>query len=205
MTGLTAKRNKFVVKQPDYLIRKVAGRDVKLDADAFYMPRILNSTLIISKAGQVYARERKSRKTVALARLIIKARKGQVVDHKNRDPLDNRRENLRAVSYRQNMLNRVLRNSSGFMGVSIINHKRKQGPVYCATYSLKNGRRCFYCPFTRNGLIIAAMARDKFIIENQDEAYSPLNFPIFRKEPFKTLLLKSDLYEMRDSAPDYAE
>jgi hypothetical protein len=41
------------------------------------------------------------------------------------------------------------------------------------------------------------MARDKFVIENRDEEYAPLNFTIFKKEPFKTFLLKSDLYEMR--------
>ena len=61
-----------------------------------------------------------------------------------------------------------------------------------------NKRRCFYSPFTHNGLVLAAMARDKFIIENGDEEYAPLNFTIFRKEPFKTFLLKSDLYEMRN-------
>jgi len=42
------------------------------------------------------------------------------------------------------------------------------------------------------------MARDKFVIENKDEEYAPLNFPIFKKEPFKTFLLESDLYEMRE-------
>jgi hypothetical protein len=49
-----------------------------------------------------------------------------------------------------------------------------------------------------NGLVLAAMARDKFIIENGDGEYAPLNFTIFRKEPFKTFLLKSDLYKMRN-------
>jgi hypothetical protein len=44
----------------------------------------------------------------------------------------------------------------------------------------------------------AAMARDKFIIENGDGEYTPLNFTIFRKEPFKAFLLKSDLYERRE-------
>jgi hypothetical protein len=186
-------------KQQDYVIRKVGGRDVKLDADIFYNRKIQNSTLIISKAGGVFARNKKTRKTTALARIIKKARKGQIVDHINRDPLDNQRSNLRIVNHRQNMLNRILKSSSGFIGVSIRTKKIKGKSVYCATYHTENKRRCFYCPFTPNGLVLAAMARDKFIIENGDGEYAPLNFTIFRKEPFKTFLLKSDLYEMRNT------
>ncbi len=180
-----------------YLIRKVAGRDVKLDAEDFYNPEILNSTLILSKAGQVFVRNKKTRKTIALARVVLKAKKGKIVDHINRDPLDNRRSNLRIVNHRQNMLNRILKNSTGFIGVSIRRGKIKNKPIYCAICTTENRRLCFYSPFTLNGLIVAAMARDKFIIENGDEEYSPLNFTIFRKEPFKTFLLESDLCEMR--------
>jgi hypothetical protein len=188
----------MVKKKQDYLIRKVAGREVKLDADVFYHPQILNSTLILSKAGQVFVRNRKTRKTTALARLVIKAKKGQIVDHRNREPLDNRKCNLRIVTNRQNMLNRILKNSTGFIGVSIIKNKtKKDKQIYCATYWSEDRRLCFYSPFTPNGLILAAMARDKFVIENRDEEYAPLNFTIFKKEPFKTFLLKSDLYEMR--------
>jgi hypothetical protein len=188
----------MVEKKDKYLIRKVAGREVKLDADAFHHPKILNSTLIISKAGQVFVRNRKSRETVALARIVIKAKKGQIVDHENRKPLDNRKCNLRIVTHRQNMLNRILKNSTGFIGVSIKRKKTEQGkPVYCAIYFTGSRRLYFHSPFTPNGLILAAMARDKFIIENRDEEYAPLNFPIFKQEPFKTFLLKSNLYEMR--------
>jgi len=189
----------MVKKKQDYVVRKVAGREVKLDADVFYHPQILNSTLIISKAGQVFVRNRKSRKTTALARIIIKAKKGQIVDHRNREPLDNRRSNLRIVTHRQNMLNRILKSSTGFIGVSIRKNKtKKDKQIYCATYWSEDRRLCFYSPFTPKGLIVAAMARDKFVIENRDEEYAPLNFPMFKKEPFKTFLLKSDLYEMRE-------
>ncbi|MFA5291844.1 MAG: HNH endonuclease signature motif containing protein [Phycisphaerae bacterium] len=188
----------MVTKKEDYVIRKVAGRDVKIDADIFCLPMILNSTLIISKAGQVFARNRKTRKTTAMARIIVKAKKGQIVDHINRDPLDNRRCNLRIVTHRQNMLNRILKSSTGFVGVSIRKKKIKNKLIYCAAYHTENRRRCFYSPFTPNGLIVAAMARDKFVIENGDAEYAPLNFTIFRKEPFKSILLASNLYEMRE-------
>ncbi|MGA2914639.1 MAG: hypothetical protein ABSE89_01275 [Sedimentisphaerales bacterium] len=93
------------------------------------------------------------------------------------------------------MLNRILKNSTGFIGVSVI--KKTNNKKYCAAYSAESKRVYFYSPFTPNGLILAAMARDKFVIENKDEEYAPLNFPIFKQEPFKTFLLKSDLYEMK--------
>jgi hypothetical protein len=112
----------MVKKKEEYLIRKVAGRDVKLDRNSFYNWKILNSTLILSKAGGVFARDKKTRKITALARIVLKAKKGQIVDHRNRDPLDNRKSNLRIVNHRQNMLNRILKNPTGFIGVNI---KRK--------------------------------------------------------------------------------
>jgi len=185
-------------KKTTYLIRKVAGRNVKLDADDFVNRKILKSTLIISEGGRVFVRNRKTRKITALARIILKAKKGQVVDHRNRDPLDNRKCNLRIVNHRQNLLNRILKNSTGFIGVGMKRKKSKNcKPTYCARYSNGGKMVSFYSPYTPSGLILAAMARDKFVIENKDEEYAPLNFPIFKKEPFKSILLKSDLGEMK--------
>jgi hypothetical protein len=164
----------------------------------YYNPKILNCTVVISETGRVKVRNRKTKKTTALAKVILKPKKGQVIDHINRKPLDNRRSNLRIVSHRQNMLNRVLKNSTGFIGVSIKRAKTKKNkPVYYARYSNGNKMASFRSPLTKSGLITAAMARDKFVILNGDEEYAPLNFPIFKKQPFKNILLKSDLQEMK--------
>jgi hypothetical protein len=182
----------------DYMIRRAAGRDVLLDFADYYNPKILNCTVLISETGRVKLRNRKTRKTTSLAKVIMKPKKGQVVDHKNRNPLDNRRCNLRIVSHRQNLLNRVLKNTTGFIGVSIKRAKTKKNkPVYYARYSRGNKMVSFRSPLTQSGLILAAMARDKFVIVNGDEEYAPLNFPIFKNEPFRTFLLKSDLDEMK--------
>lgn len=61
-----------------------------------------------------------TRKTTGLLmhRLILGAKPGDIVDHINGDPLDNRRSNLRIVSARSNCINKRGRGSSAFLGVS---------------------------------------------------------------------------------------
>ncbi|MDD5010774.1 MAG: hypothetical protein PHQ00_01485 [Phycisphaerae bacterium] len=61
----------------------------------------------------------------------------------------------------------------------------------------RNEARSKDSPATPYGLVVAAAARDKFILQNGDEEYAPLNFEIFRKEPYRSLLLNGDLYEIR--------
>lgn len=63
-------------------------------------------------------------------RIVMKAEKGQTVDHVNGDRLDNRRQNLRFVDMRQNSWNRCVASNStyGYKGVSF-NKKNKR--FYC--------------------------------------------------------------------------
>ncbi|PKL42479.1 MAG: hypothetical protein CVV39_08870 [Planctomycetes bacterium HGW-Planctomycetes-1] len=183
-------------RQENYVIRKVAKRDVLMDAEDYHNPKIKNATLILTKDGHIYARDKKTRKTKSLARIIMNAKRGQVVDHRDRNPLNNQKSNLRIATHRQNMLNRVLKNSTGFIGVHT--RKNKKGEkIYCASYISEKKRHSFYSPATPYGLVVAAAARDKFILQNGDEEYAPLNFEIFKKEPYKSLLLGGDLYEIR--------
>jgi hypothetical protein len=185
-----------MLQQENYLIRKVAGKDVLMDAEDYHNPKIKNATLILTKDGHIYARDKKTRKTKSLARIIMHAKKGEVVDHRDRNPLNNRKGNLRIATHRQNMLNRILKNSTGFIGVHT--RKNKKGEkIYCASYISEHKRHSFYSPATPYGLVVAAAARDKFILQNRDEEYAPLNFEIFRKEPYRSLLLNGDLYEIR--------
>ena len=71
--------------------------------------------------NQHYYTLRKARtsKPIAIHREIMKAPKGQEVDHKNHNKLDNRKCNLRLCTKSQNNMNRKrIRAISGFKGVT---------------------------------------------------------------------------------------
>lgn len=76
-------------------------------------------------------------RTVAMHRLITDAPAGLDVDHKNRDPLDNRRRNLRVCSRSQNSTNSRKRSgSSRFKGVCWLAGRKAWIAQIC-----KDGRR----------------------------------------------------------------
>ena len=65
--------------------------------------------------------------TTYIHRLITSCPKGKQVDHINRNKLDNRKENLRIVTNRQNCQNRALmpNNKTGYRGVYFENYTQK--------------------------------------------------------------------------------
>lgn len=56
--------------------------------------------------SQGYATTTIRRRTVSMHRLILNAKRGEEVDHIDRDPSNNQRANLRIVSHAENMRNR---------------------------------------------------------------------------------------------------
>lgn len=74
-----------------------------------------------------------------LHRLIIDAKKGEIVDHINRNKLDNRKENLRIVTHVENARNKtkLLGASSQYHGVSWINQFKKWRCTVCKGGSLR--------------------------------------------------------------------
>lgn len=66
-----------------------------------------------------YALRETCGKTVSMHATILSRRSGELVDHRNRNPLDNRRENLRKCNHAQNARNsgKPITNKSGFKGV----------------------------------------------------------------------------------------
>jgi len=76
-------------------------------------------------------------KNVRLHRLITSATKGDVVDHRNGNKLDNTDENLRICKQKENIRNKNVlpkHNTSGFMGV----YYHKKAKKWCASIQIDN-------------------------------------------------------------------
>jgi hypothetical protein len=127
----------------------------------------------------------------------MKAKKGQIIDHINRNISDNRRINLRTVNPRQNSVNtdRGHRKTS-FYGVYA--RYKEKSPRWVAQFL--NPEKKFLdlsFKFSVMGLFLAAVAHDKMIIESNDEEYAPLNFQMFKIPAFKKVLLNTDIKLLR--------
>ena len=97
--------------------------DVKSKAiiDSYYVNKIKNYKWRLMTNGYVGAH--KKNKNVYLHRLILNCsdhKRNDNIDHINRNPLDNRKENLRLCDQTLNVLNSKIRtdNTSGYTGVS---------------------------------------------------------------------------------------
>jgi len=99
-------------------------------------------TLFINQDGKKYAISGGSsnnvRTTRYMHRVIMKAKKGEMVDHESANTLDNRRKNLRLANKFQNQWNRKFKgNEVGFKGVRPNGRNRwsakitKMGRTYC--------------------------------------------------------------------------
>jgi hypothetical protein len=75
-------------------------------------------------------------KSIYIHSLIMNAKKGEVVDHKNHNTLDNRKCNLRICTNQQNIFNQKLnkRNTSGYKGVSFNKSAKKWKAKVCYNY-----------------------------------------------------------------------
>lgn len=115
---------------------------------------------------------RKKPKIISMHRQIINPRKGLLVDHVNRNTLDNRKANLRLATKSQNMQNRgkiSSKTSSRFIGVYL---ERRTGRwVSCIEHHSKK-----ISLGTFGNEIDAAKAYDKAAKKHRGE-FARLNFP----------------------------
>lgn len=86
----------------------------KLDLDSYLSFGKSYWNCINGKRGFKYLRTSKG----LYHRVVIGAKKGEIVDHKNRNTFDNTLENLRICTYSQNSINRFRENNT--RGISII-------------------------------------------------------------------------------------
>jgi hypothetical protein len=109
---------------------------------------------------------------ILMHRFIIGAQPGEITDHINLNPLDNRKTNLRKVTKRQNNLNMPLLrsdNRSGFRGVSWFkNDKKWAASIHFNNHKIHLGY--FTTPEA------AARAYDAGS-KKYHEGFGPLNFP----------------------------
>ncbi len=150
-----------------------------------------------------YVRVRYGDKYIGLSALIFcvyqgnTVPKGHIIDHINRNPFDNRRENLRLFTYAQNAANRtkVEGASSDYYGVHFAADRNK----YCAGVSIR-GKREHIGYFILE--IDAAEAYDIYLLhcENSDELGQNYNFPdrkyelMFRDVHIKRIRKKNGPY-----------
>ena len=99
---------------------------------------------------------------------IMRAEKGQIVDHINHDPTDNRRANLRFATGTENSRNRKIgKNSTGYVGV--IKHRNKWRAFITAGTKTKTYLGVYDTPEE------AAHARDE-AVKKMHGAFGVLNF-----------------------------
>jgi hypothetical protein len=119
------------------------------------------------RTGTFYARAAGG--YLKMHRLLTGAAPGQVVDHVNRDPLDNRRSNLRVCTHRESTWNTIKHNRTGYMGVRRLPRgKRWEARI------VTDGRRVVIGYY--GSPEEAARAYDRAVLEQRGN-FAVLNFP----------------------------
>lgn len=104
------------------------GYHTKVDDNDFDYLNQFNWSLSVNSSNKrcVYPRTYIAGKTFFMHQLLIPKKNGFIIDHADKDGLNNQRENLRYVSFSQNAVNSRIgkNNSSGYTGVT------KQGNLW---------------------------------------------------------------------------
>ena len=94
-------------------IKLSQGKHALVDDEDYDWLSQWNWTLLKHPKDRMYAYRKIGNKTTLMHRVILGAKKGQVCDHKNRNGLDNRRDNLRFCSNQQNAFNSIAKRRNG--------------------------------------------------------------------------------------------
>ena len=81
---------------------------------------------VVQCKSKFYAARKVNSKNITMHRFMTNAKKGQIVDHKDRDGLNNQRFNLRFCTKRQNSFNSAPSGYRRYKGVSLIKAKPKR-------------------------------------------------------------------------------
>lgn len=99
-------------------IKLTKGYETKVDDEDYPLLSKYKWKAYVAKSGQVYAFCSGAGQLGPMHRFLIKAKKGEVVDHKDRDGLNNRKNNLRIGTRVDNVHNSTKsRGQSKYRGV----------------------------------------------------------------------------------------
>lgn len=156
------------------IINTTNGYNVQV-SDEDFLELSLFSWQAALREGKVVGVGRKpGKRTIPLSEVILKLHGiffNGLIDHKDRDPLNNQIENLRPATKSQNMANRgrFSNNSTGYKGVSFL----KRDSLYVARIQFR-GQSIFIGRF--QDPTIAAKAYDR-VAKRCHGAFAVLNFP----------------------------
>ena len=117
----------------------------------------------VKYARTIFTVSTNKRSTTSMHRFIMKAKKGQIIDHIDGDGLNNQKSNLRFVTNSQNCMNRgaISKSKTGFRGVTV--KVNKDGSLmYIANVYVK--RKNIYLGTFKTG-IEAAEAYNKVVVK----------------------------------------
>jgi hypothetical protein len=177
---------RLVFGQPYRRIYLGDGIYTKVDPDVYYekcrFRWFLSNGTKSYPARTIKTGPRKIRRSF-LHREIIKPRKGKLVDHRDNDPFNNLRSNLRPATFSQNMSNRPKfkkKTSSKYLGVSWNKQHKKWGvKIRC----MQKGRSILIHLCYTGDEIEAARAYDMAALKYH-KIFANLNFP--REDYVKT-------------------
>ena len=119
-------------------------------------------------------------KGIMMHRVVMNAKKGQIIDHINGNTLDNRRENLRVVTPQQSSINRILNGGSSlYKGV----FRRKNEINWSIKISNKNKLRNFSGIKNEK---VAALVYDLVSYDTFGE-YTKFNLPEVSRQALKQI------------------
>ena len=137
---VTTDREKSLLFLERGMTVNIKGYELKVDAVDLALASEHGWCVLTSKDGsRIYFHRSRGTARQLLHRLITGARKGQVVDHINRNTLDNRRKNLRIGTQSLNLKNSVKHrdNASGLKGVVWNESCHKWSAYICNNYKRK--------------------------------------------------------------------
>ena len=184
---------------------KYGDKKVMVNTEDYYNLELSKHRWYLRRGGNkhrdvFYAQTYRNKKTLSIHGLIIGIREGYIIDHINGNGLDNRKNNLRHLTSRENSRNKNYGwGEIKYKGVSAIKNKRKNpSKAFFNRFSatiVEKGKRIKIGAFQTAEEAAIAYDREAMRL---DGYYSGLNFPtgpppeIFKKieEEKKTLLIE---------------